>query len=171
MEYVVLVDEMDNEIGTMEKMEAHRKGALHRAFSVLVFNSNGQMLIQKRATSKYHSPGLWTNACCSHPRPNENILEAGKRRLREEMGIDAHPEFVYKFTYKTIFSENLIEHEVDHVLLVTFDGVPSANPDEASDSKFVRVDELRRDAVNNPALYTTWFRIILSQWHPGLPTW
>jgi isopentenyl-diphosphate delta-isomerase len=119
---VILVDSEDNPIGTMEKMEAHEKGLLHRAFSVLIFNSKGQMLLQKRARSKYHSGGLWTNTCCSHPAPNESVAEAAKRRLKEEMGIDAEPKFAYKFIYKTPLDQNLVEHEVDHVFTATFDG-------------------------------------------------
>lgn len=166
MEHVILVDDQDNEIGTMEKIEAHRKGLLHRAFSVLLFNSKGEMLIQKRAMKKYHSAGLWTNACCSHPRPQEHIREASRRRLREEMGIDMQPEFVYKFVYKTTLEDELIEHEYDHVFIGTFDGLPNANTEEVEAWKFIDLDTLRKDVWRNPERYSYWFRLILT--HDGL---
>ena len=124
MEKIILVDEHDNAIGTMEKMEAHRRGVLHRAFSIILFNSNGEILLQKRSKSKYHSGGLWTNTCCSHPLPNESIQDATRRRLKQEMGIDLQPEFAFKFIYKTPLDQNLIEHEYDHVFIGTFDGDP-----------------------------------------------
>src|SRR5690349_19964529 len=117
MEQVILVDEHDREIGLMEKMEAHRKGVLHRAFSVVLFNSKGEVLLQKRSKNKYHSAGLWTNACCSHPRPNEPLQVAVKRRLQEEMGIDVDPQYLYKFLYQVELQNNLIEHELDHVFI------------------------------------------------------
>ncbi|MBS1556793.1 MAG: isopentenyl-diphosphate Delta-isomerase [Bacteroidetes bacterium] len=158
---VILVDSEDNAIGTMEKMEAHEKGLLHRAFSVLIFNSKGQMLLQKRARSKYHSGGLWTNTCCSHPAPNESVAEAAKRRLKEEMGIDAEPKFDYKFTYKTPLDQNLVEHEVDHVFTATFDGKPVINTSEVEDWKFVDVNELLVDISSNPQRYTEWFKLIV----------
>jgi isopentenyl-diphosphate delta-isomerase len=145
----------------MEKMEAHEKGLLHRAFSVLIFNSKGQMLLQKRARAKYHSGGLWTNACCSHPAPNESVAEAAKRRLKEEMGIDAEPKFDYKFTYKTPLDQNLVEHEVDHVFTATFDGNPVININEVEDWKFVDINELLVDIGSNPQHYTEWFKLIV----------
>ncbi len=161
MEQVILVDEHDQEIGTMEKMEAHRKGLLHRAFSVLVFNSQGEILVQQRADSKYHSAGLWTNTCCSHPRPHECIQEASARRLREEMGIAANPEFLFKFTYRTHLEQDLVEHEVDHVFTAIFDGTPEANPHEVQAWKFIDLDLLRKDVELHPSNYTYWFRLIL----------
>lgn len=161
MTEVILVDANDNAIGTMEKMEAHEKGLLHRAFSVLIFNSNGELLIQKRASTKYHSGGLWTNTCCSHPTPQESIEQAAKRRLKEEMGIEAEPTFTYKFIYKTDLDKNLIEYEVDHVLTAQFDGEPKVNENEVEDWKYVSLKELQRDAQNNPHLYTEWFKLIL----------
>lgn len=164
MEQVILVDANDREIGYMEKMEAHRKGLLHRAFSVLVFNSKGEILVQQRADTKYHSAGLWTNTCCSHPRPNEDIQEASARRLREEMGIEAKPEFAYKFTYRTHLDQDLIEHEVDHVFTALFDGTPTANPREVQSWKFVPVETLRSDVTAHPENYTYWFRLIME--HP-----
>jgi isopentenyl-diphosphate delta-isomerase len=161
MTEVILVDANDNAIGTMEKMEAHEKGLLHRAFSVLIFNSKGELLIQKRASTKYHSGGLWTNTCCSHPTPQESIEQAAKRRLKEEMGIEAEPAFTYKFIYKTDLDKNLIEYEVDHVLTAQFDGEPKVNENEVEDWKYVSLKELQRDAQNNPHLYTEWFKLIL----------
>jgi isopentenyl-diphosphate delta-isomerase len=145
----------------MEKMEAHEKGLLHRAFSVLVFNSKGEMLLQKRAISKYHSGGLWTNTCCSHPAPNESVAEAAKRRLKEEMGIDVEPKFDYKFTYKTTLDQNLVEHEVDHVFTATFDGEPIINTNEVEDWKFIEISELLFDINSNPNRYTEWFKLIV----------
>ena len=164
MEHVILVDEQDRPKGTMEKLEAHQKGELHRAFSILLFNSNGELLIQKRSQSKYHSGGLWTNTCCSHPLPQEQISEAARRKLMQEMGIDLQPEFAFKFQYKVSLDNALIEHEIDHVLTGNFDGEPILNPEEAEDWKFVAVDELREDIKVNPHLYTHWFKIILE--HP-----
>jgi isopentenyl-diphosphate delta-isomerase len=142
-------------------MEAHEKGLLHRAFSVLIFNSKGELLIQKRASTKYHSGGLWTNTCCSHPTPQESIEQAAKRRLKEEMGIEAEPAFTYKFIYKTDLDKNLIEYEVDHVLTAQFDGEPKVNENEVEDWKYVSLKELQRDAQDNPHLYTEWFKLIL----------
>ena len=161
MTEVILVDANDNAIGTMEKMEAHEKGLLHRAFSVLIFNSKRELLIQKRASTKYHSGGLWTNTCCSHPTPQESIEQAAKRRLKEEMGIEAEPAFTYKFIYKTDLDKNLIEYEVDHVLTAQFDGEPKVNENEVEDWKYVGLKELQRDALDNPHLYTEWFKLIL----------
>lgn len=163
---VILVDHNDVAIGTMEKMEAHRRGELHRAFSVLVFNSKGEILLQKRALHKYHSGGLWTNACCSHPQPGEKMEDAARRRLREEMGIDLQPEYAYKFIYKTDLDQNLVEHEYDHVYKATFNGEPSINKAEVDDWKFVDLAWLKTDVSRNPEAYTYWFKLILS--HPAL---
>ena len=162
MDNVILVDEHDNAIGTMEKMEAHKQGKLHRAFSILLFNSNGEILIQKRAGSKYHSGGLWTNTCCSHPNPNEDIDVATRRRLQFEMGIDTKIEFAYKFIYRAPLDQDLIEHELDYVFIGTFDGMPAPNPAEVEDWKFVRFAELREDVAENPSKYTPWFRLIVA---------
>lgn len=162
----MLVDEDDREVGTMEKMEAHRMGRLHRAFSVLVYNSRGELLIQQRAATKYHSAGLWTNTCCSHPRPDESIRLATARRLREEMGIEAEPEFLYKFMYQVTLEDNLVEHELDHVFRATFDGVPLTHPDEVQAWRFVPVDELLKDVAASPEKYTYWFRLILGHQYP-----
>lgn len=164
----MLVDENDREVGTMEKMEAHRLGILHRAFSVLVFNSKGELLIQKRADSKYHSAGLWTNTCCSHPRPEESLQQAATRRLREEMGMVEEPKFEFKFIYRANLDHELIEHELDHVFTLISDRTPKANPIEVQDWKFVAIPELMRDVSKNPGSYTPWFRLILDQRYRGL---
>lgn len=162
MDRVILVDEQDNSIGTMEKMEAHEKGLLHRAFSILVFNSKGEMLIQKRASSKYHSGGLWTNACCSHPAPGESIEEATRKRLKYEMGIDLRPEYAYKFIYRTGLDKDLIEHELDYVFTALFDGEPDVNDREVEDWKYIGMNALREDIAAHPERYTYWFRMIMN---------
>ncbi len=162
MEHVILVDEFDNAIGTMEKLEAHQKGILHRAFSVLLFNSKGEILLQKRAIGKYHSGGLWTNTCCSHPLPGESMNEATRRKLIQEMGIDLKPEFAYKFIYKTDLDDNLIEHEYDHVFIGMHDGDPIINGEEVDDWKFSDLPSLRADMKENPEAYTYWFRLIIN---------
>jgi isopentenyl-diphosphate delta-isomerase len=162
MDEVILVDINDNAIGTMEKMEAHHKGVLHRAFSVLLFNAEGKILLQKRARTKYHSAGLWTNTCCSHPHPGEDIEEATRRRLREEMGIDTNTKFAYSFIYKTELGQQLIEHEYDHVFIGTFNGEPQVNKTEVEDWMYADPDWLRDDMKANPANYTYWFRMIMS---------
>ncbi len=166
MDKVILVDENDNAIGSMEKMEAHRKGFLHRAFSILLFNSHGEVLLQKRASTKYHSGGLWTNTCCSHPQPNESIEEAIRKRLLHEMGIDAQTAFAYKFLYKINLDKDLIENELDHVFTGTFDGVPNVNKDEVEDWKFISMEALHVDIAQNPDAYTHWFKLIMQ--HPQL---
>jgi len=163
MEQVILVDEKDNEIGTMEKMEAHQKGLLHRAFSVLVFNSKGEMLLQQRAISKYHSGGLWTNTCCSHPQPGETIEQAGKRKLMQEMGFSCDLSFSHKFLYKVQLDNDLIEYEWDYILIGYYDGVPSINASEAQAWKSASVKSIQQDAIKNPDLYTCWFKLILKQ--------
>jgi isopentenyl-diphosphate delta-isomerase len=161
MEHVILVDTNDNETGTMEKMEAHRKGLLHRAFSVLLFDRSGKVLLQKRAQNKYHSSGLWTNTCCSHPQPGEKMEDATRRRLKEEMGIDVQPTFCYTFIYKAELAENLIEHELDHVFIGTFNGVPVINKSEVQDWKYVDLNWLREDITRNPDTYTVWFKMMI----------
>ena len=162
MEKVILVDSEDNAVGEREKMEAHQLGLLHRAFSVLVFNSKGEMLLQKRAIDKYHSGGLWTNACCSHPMPGESLSQATHRKLRQKMGLSLHPEFAFKFIYRTEFDNELTEHELDHVFIAVCDEVPSVNPEEVEDWKFMALPDLMKDITNHPENYTSWFRIILS---------
>jgi isopentenyl-diphosphate delta-isomerase len=163
MEQVILVDENDQEIGTMEKMEAHRKGLLHRAFSILIFNSKGEMLLQQRAAAKYHSGGLWTNACCSHPRPGEAMEDAGRRKLIQEMGFDCDLTYSHKFVYRVDLDNELTEYEWDHVLIGYFDGIPVLNPNEAQAWKFESVDAIKMDASKFPGNYTCWFKLILNQ--------
>ena len=166
MEHVILVDEQDNELGSMEKMEAHQKGLLHRAFSILIFNSKGEMLLQQRADTKYHSAGLWTNACCSHPRPGESILEAGKRKLQQEMGFVCELNFSHKFIYRVELDNQLTEYEWDYVLIGNYDDAPAMNPEEGKDWKYQSVDSIIAETSKNPENYTSWFKIILT--HPHL---
>jgi isopentenyl-diphosphate delta-isomerase len=147
----------------MEKLEAHRKGLLHRAFSVLLFNSKGEMLLQKRSANKYHSAGLWTNACCSHPRPGERMEDAVRRRLKEEMGIEMQPEYAYKFLYKVTLGD-LTENEFDHVFVGQFNGAPSPNANEVQNWKYENLIALKKDSLQKPEAYTYWFRLILD--HP-----
>lgn len=161
MEEVILVDENDQVLGTMEKLLAHQEGRLHRAFSVLIFNDKGQMLIHKRAADKYHCGGLWTNACCSHPRLNEGLIKAGKRRLLEEMGFVTDLEHVGSFIYKIHFDNGLYEHELDHLLIGCYSEPPSPNKDEVEDWKYVEMEELLKDIDNNPEKFTFWFKTIL----------
>jgi isopentenyl-diphosphate delta-isomerase len=165
MEEVILVDEEDDEIGVEEKMRAHSTDSpkLHRAFSVFIFNPEGMMLIQKRADSKYHSPGLWTNACCSHPRPGETTEEAAHRRLKEEMGFDTFISEAFEFIYKAEFDNGLTEWEYDHVFIGTHDGDITPDPDEVGDHKWMDPEELRIDIDKNPDDYTPWFKLALKQ--------
>lgn len=162
-EHVILVDRDDKAVGTMEKMEAHRKGVLHRAFSILLFNDEGKMLLQKRSKNKYHSSGLWTNTCCSHPLPGETLPEATQRRLKEEMGIEVAPVFSHTFIYKAELDNHLTEHELDHVFIGTFNGIPDINRKEVEDWKFVDVNELKQDMMKNPSAYTEWFKLIVKE--------
>ncbi|MCT4582225.1 MAG: isopentenyl-diphosphate Delta-isomerase [Flavobacteriales bacterium] len=163
MELVVLVDRDDNQLGLMEKMEAHEKGLLHRAFSVFLFNSKGEMLLQQRAFSKYHSGGLWTNACCSHPRDGEDTIAAAHRRLEEEMGFDCEIKKAFHFIYKSALDNNLTEHELDHVFIGQYEGAIVPNPEEVESYQYVPVPELVKDVENNPQNYTEWFKICLEE--------
>jgi isopentenyl-diphosphate delta-isomerase len=163
MDYVVLVDSQDNELGKMEKLEAHEKGLLHRAFSIFLFNSKGEMLIQQRALSKYHSPGLWTNACCSHPAPNESIIEAGNRRLKEELGLSTELVDAFNFEYRETFENNLTEHELDHVLVGYSEENPILNQEEAKDYRWITWANLLEEIDLNPENFTIWFKIILTK--------
>jgi isopentenyl-diphosphate Delta-isomerase len=159
MEQVVLVDENDRETGRMEKIEAHVKGVLHRAFSVFIVNSSGQLLLQRRSAGKYHSPGLWTNTCCSHPRPDEPVVKAALRRLMEEMGLNCPLHRSFSFIYRFEFDNGLTEHEFDHVLLGVSDDVPVPDPGEVSEFRYSDTDDLEDDINKNPEDYTVWFRI------------
>lgn len=167
-EKVVLINKDDSVLGLMGKMEAHIKGELHRAFSVFVFNDKRETLIQKRALEKYHSPGLWTNTCCSHPRENETYLDAAKRRIEEEMGFNCPLEFQFSFIYKADVGGGLIEHELDHVFTGTFNGTPKLNPEEVCDYKWISMPDLEADVKKNPQNYTEWFKIILKEYIDNL---
>ncbi len=159
MEQVVLVDEQDNSIGTMEKMEAHEKALLHRAFSVFIFNTKGEMLLQQRALSKYHSGGLWTNACCSHPRPEEPVATAAIRRLQEEMGFKTTLHKIFDFTYKAGFDNGLTEHEFDHVFMGVYEGAITPNESEVKEYTYKNMDEIAASLQTHPNKYTAWFHI------------
>jgi len=163
MERVILVDEQDNPLGTMEKMEAHEKGLLHRAFSIFIFNNAGEMLLQQRAFSKYHSGGLWTNTCCSHPREGETTIDAAHRRLQEEMGFDCEINEVFDFIYKEKLDKGLTEHELDHVFIGNFEGEINFNPEEVNTYIYKPVQEVLDDVNLTPENYTEWFKICLSE--------
>jgi isopentenyl-diphosphate delta-isomerase len=158
---VVLVNSLNEEVGTMEKMAAHQSGELHRAFSVFIFNEKGEMLIQKRADTKYHSSGLWSNACCSHPAPGENVEEAAKRRLTEEIFLNADVDFLFSFEYKAILDNGLIENELDHIFIGFSNSRGSINRDEVSALKFISVLDLVTEMKAKPSNYSEWFKIIL----------
>lgn len=158
---VVLVDELDHALGEMDKMEAHINGSLHRAFSVFLFNSKGQMLIHQRALQKYHGGGLWTNACCSHPQWDEDIQKSAEQRLQFEMGIKCQLKKVFSFVYHTKVENDLIEHEYDHVLVGYSDAKPILNTDEVRDYKWMDSLELLRKIVEQPDIFTYWFRMAL----------
>lgn len=162
-EEVILVNDNDEVIGVGEKIETHLTGALHRAFSVFIFNSAGQLLLQKRAGSKYHSKGLWSNTCCGHPRPGESTEKASRRRLGEEMGFDCNVREVFEFLYHTELDGGLSEHEYDHVLVGRFDGSPKPNSDEVDDWKWVDLTSLESDVKENPNNYTYWFKVSLGE--------
>ncbi|MBT4541171.1 isopentenyl-diphosphate Delta-isomerase [Candidatus Woesearchaeota archaeon] len=173
MEQVILVDEQDNQIGVMEKLEAHKEAKLHRAVSVVIINSRNEMLIHKRASTKYHCPGLWTNACCTHPKPNEDTKDSAARRLKEEMGIDCEKENIelneaFTFIYKKEFNNGLTEWEYDHTFVGkvgnNFNNESiNPNPEEVEDYKWINMDELKQDISNNPGMYTYWFKIIVEK--------
>lgn len=165
---VILVDNNDNQLGLMEKIEAHEKALLHRAFSVFILNDNKQLLLQKRALNKYHSPGLWTNTCCSHPRDGESVIDAGIRRLDEEMGFKTQLNNLFSFVYKARLDNGLTEHEYDHVLLGKYNKDPSINELEVCDWKWVDLDALSNDLVINPKSYTVWFKIIFEKFYKNI---
>ncbi len=160
---VVLVDENDHEVGIAEKMEAHRQGWLHRAFSVFVYNSHGEMLIHRRSAGKYHGAGLWTNACCSHPEPGEDMMSAVDRRLKQEMGMTLKTDKVLKTTYRLDMGNGLIEHEIDHVFLGVTDGVPRPDPEEVEEWAYVAPLTVEADIRVHPNRYTPWFRLLVPQ--------
>ena len=162
-EQVILVDESDREIGTMGKLQAHIEGKLHRAISVFLFNSKGEWLLQKRATGKYHSGGLWTNTCCSHPRAGEDTAVAAKRRLQEEMGIECDLKFLFSFQYRANVGNGLVEHEMDHVFFGTSDNVPSPDANEVAAWKYIPPAEIAAELKSGPELFTKWFAQIFNR--------
>ena len=162
-EQVILVDQEDNPRGLMPKMEAHEKAELHRAFSVFIFNDKNELMLQQRAKHKYHSPLLWTNTCCSHQRDGESNIQAGKRRLFEEMGFVTDIKEVFSFIYKAPFDNGLTEHELDHVMVGYYNEDPIINRDEVEAFKWMTLDDVRTDIKNNPGLYTAWFKIIFEK--------
>lgn len=166
---VVLVNAHDEPIGVMEKMEAHRMPHLHRAFSIFLFNSNGEMLLQQRAMEKYHSPGLWTNACCSHPFPGEPVADAANRRLMEELGIEVALTKAFSFTYQAEFENGLFEHEYDHVFVGGFDGILHPDPQEVADYRYKSIEAIKADLARNPSIYTPWFKIAMPYLENYLP--
>ena len=163
MEYVILVDEQDQAIGKMEKQQAHVEGVLHRAFSIFIFNSKKELLLQKRASSKYHCGGLWSNTCCSHPRENEAVLDAANRRLLEEMGMQCNLTSIFAFVYKAAFENGLTEHEYDHVFFGESNEIPSINSEEVDDYRFVGMKELQLEIQEQPQNFTPWFLIALDR--------
>ncbi|MDP3057119.1 MAG: isopentenyl-diphosphate Delta-isomerase [bacterium] len=162
-EKIILVDKNDKEIGLGEKLKVHQEGKLHRAFSIFIFNSKGELMLQQRARSKYHSGGLWTNTCCSHPGSGERFEEAVHRRLQEEMGFDCEMKEIFSFIYKAKLDHGLWEHEFDHVFIGRFDGEPRINPEEADDWKWINFDELKKDISENSGNYTVWFKIAVDK--------
>lgn len=164
-EQVILVNEQDEKIGLMPKMEAHEKAVLHRAFSVFVFNDKNQLLLQQRAAHKYHSPLLWTNTCCSHQRDGEENVEAGKRRLQEEMGFVCDLKEVTWFIYKAPFDNGLTEHELDHILIGYHNENPTLNREEAENFKWMTIEEVKNDMQMHPEIYTEWFKIIFDKYY------
>lgn len=167
-EKVVLVSETDDQLGLMGKLEAHEKGVLHRAFSVFIFNKSGELLLQQRALDKYHSPGLWTNTCCSHQRDGESSIQAGKRRLMEEMGFTGDLEEVFWFIYKADFDNGLTEHELDHVMVGYYDADPVVNKEEVASFKWMSLKDVKDDISRNPDRYTEWFKIIFKEYDERL---
>ena len=164
-EQVILVNERDEPIGLMPKMEAHEKALLHRAFSVFVLNANNEVMLQQRAAQKYHSPLLWTNTTCSHQRAGETNIEAGTRRLREEMGFTTPLKELFSFIYKAPFDNGLTEHELDHVMIGYYNDAPNINTEEAENWKWMAIEDVRNDMQAHPELYTVWFRIIFDEFY------
>jgi isopentenyl-diphosphate delta-isomerase len=164
-EQVILVDKQDQKIGLMPKMEAHEKALLHRAFSVFIMNDKGELMLQQRAAGKYHSPLLWANTCCSHQRDGESNLEAGKRRLQEEMGFVTDLKEVFSFIYKAPFDNGLTEHELDHVMLGSYNENPQINKTEVESYKWMSPSTVKEDILARPEIYTAWFKIIFEKFY------
>ena len=167
-EHVILVNEKDQEIGLMPKLEAHQKAVLHRAFSVFIFNSENELMLQQRASNKYHSPNLWTNTCCSHQRSGESNIQAGTRRLYEEMGFTTSLKEITSFIYKAPFDNGLTEHELDHIMVGYYNEDPVINSDEVEDWKWMKIEDVKTDISLNPDLYTAWFKIIFKNFYNHL---
>jgi isopentenyl-diphosphate delta-isomerase len=167
-EHVILVNEKDQEIGLMPKLEAHQKAVLHRAFSVFIFNSENELMLQQRASNKYHSPNLWTNTCCSHQRSGESNIQAGTRRLYEEMGFTTTLNEITSFIYKAPFDNGLTEHELDHIMVGYYNEDPVINSDEVEDWKWMKIEDVKNDISLNPDLYTAWFKIIFKNFYNHL---
>jgi isopentenyl-diphosphate Delta-isomerase len=167
MDQVILVTPEDEAIGTMEKMEAHRKGLLHRAFSVFLFDADGRMLLQQRAAGKYHGAHLWTNACCSHPLPGEEVADAVKRRLMQELGLKADVQPVFSFVYRADVENDLIEHEYDHVFAGEYGGDFQLNPMEVEAIRYEEISDIRNEVQEDPSRFTTWFRLAF----PRIEAW
>lgn len=164
-EKVILVNELDQQIGLMPKLEAHEKAVLHRAFSVFVLNDNNEIMLQQRASQKYHSPLLWTNTCCSHQREGETNIQAGNRRLFEEMGFNTELKELFHFIYKAPFDNGLTEHELDHVMIGYYNEKPKINREEAEDWKWMKIEDVKSDMLLNPDVYTVWFKIIFDEFY------
>ncbi|PZQ89369.1 MAG: isopentenyl-diphosphate delta-isomerase [Flavobacterium johnsoniae] len=164
-EKVILVNERDEQIGLMPKLEAHEKAELHRAFSIFILNSRNEVMLQQRASQKYHSPLLWTNTCCSHQREGESNIQAGNRRLMEEMGFSTELKELFHFIYKAPFDNGLTEHELDHVMVGYFDGEPVINPEEVENWKWMDIDAIKEDMQMHPEKYTVWFKIIFDEFY------
>ena len=162
-EQVILVDEYDKQIGTMPKLEAHEKAILHRAFSVFILNDKNEIMLQQRAHHKYHSPLLWTNTCCSHQRVGETNIGAGTRRLEEEMGFVSELKELFHFIYKAPFDNGLTEHELDHVMIGYYNDEPDINLEEVESWKWMSIDDVKKDMIENPEIYTVWFKIIFDE--------
>lgn len=164
-EQVILVNELDQQIGLMPKLEAHEKAILHRAFSVFILNDKNEIMLQQRAHQKYHSPLLWTNTCCSHQRDGETNIQAGSRRLYEEMGFKTELKELFNFIYKAPFDNGLTEHELDHVMIGYYNDEPIINPEEVESWKWMKIEDIQSDMILNPDLYTVWFKIIFDEFY------
>ena len=167
-ENVILVNKLDEPIGTMPKMEAHKKAVLHRAFSIFIMNRKGETMLQQRAAGKYHSPLLWTNTCCSHQRVGESNVQAGKRRLQEEMGFVVELKELFSFIYKVTFDNGLTEHELDHVMIGKHTEDPKINPKEVANWKWMKLADIKQDIIKRPEIYTLWFKIIFAEFYSYL---
>ena len=167
-ENVILVNKLDEPIGIMPKMEAHKKAVLHRAFSIFIMNRKGETMLQQRAAGKYHSPLLWTNTCCSHQRVGESNVQAGKRRLQEEMGFVVELKELFSFIYKVTFNNGLTEHELDHVMIGKYTENPKINPKEVANWKWMKLADIKQDIIKRPEIYTLWFKIIFAEFYSYL---